>query len=379
MEKAEKIHQIKELLREAKITAEKDEQKPEAAISEIEERAEVFEDAIDELDLKLIKIEAEAKRRAREEEMALECAYEQEKMDREYRQWEKEEREPLRRQAEYEDKQLEKRSRKMEQQQPQVKLPKLVISKFNGTYLDWLRFWEQFTSQIDKSAIADGAKLTYLQKLPEEKPKQEIMGLPFSSDGYKQANNTLEKKYGTNFEIINAHVTQIFSLPEVIHHDVVKIHDFYQKLNLSVQSLKTLKKLSTVEGLVRMTLDKLECTKSDLIRTDDNWRAWDFPKLVEALREWMFRNPIKTDEGASKPKQREDPKTSRFQKERGSQTQTKKPKSCVCCDKDDHRSPDCKEVKTIEEHKNFLVKNKLCYNCTGNRHTATKCKSSVTC
>ena len=60
------------------------------------------------MDLKLIKIQAEAKRRAREEEMALEHAYEQEKMDREYRQWEKEERERLRRQAEHEDEQLEK-------------------------------------------------------------------------------------------------------------------------------------------------------------------------------------------------------------------------------------------------------------------------------
>ena len=250
MEKTEKIHEVKELLRKVKITAETDEQETEAAINEIEERAEVFEDATDELDLKLIKIQAEAKRRAREEEMALERAYEQEKMDREYRQREKEERERLRRQAEDEDEQLEKRLRKMEQQQPQVKLPKLVISKFNGTYLDWLRFWEQFTSQIDKSAIADGAKLTYLQELLEEKPKQEIMGLPFSSDGYKQAKDILEKKYGINSEIINAHVTQIFSLPVVIRHEVVKIHDFYQKLNLSVQSLKTLKKLCTVEGLV---------------------------------------------------------------------------------------------------------------------------------
>ena len=89
MEKTEKIHKIKELLREVKITAETDEQETGAAINEIEERAEVFEDATDELDLKLIKIQAEAKRRAREEEMALERAYEQEKMDCEYRQREK--------------------------------------------------------------------------------------------------------------------------------------------------------------------------------------------------------------------------------------------------------------------------------------------------
>ena len=361
------------------MTADEDEDEAEKAIKEIDEQAEVFKYAIDELDFKLAKIQAEAKRKARKEEMALEREYEQEKMDREYRLREKEEKERLRRQAEHEDEQLEKRLKKMEQQQAQVKLPKLVISKFNGAYLDWLRFWEQFTSQIDESAIADGAKLTYLQELLEEKPKQEILGLPFSSEGYEQAKETLTKKYGINSEIINAHVTQILSLPVVMRHDVLKIHDFYQKLNLSVQSLKTLKKLSTVEGLVRMTLDKLECIKSDLIRTEDNWRPWDFPQLVESVREWTFRNPIRADEGASKPKLREDPRPSRLRKERGLQTQTKKPKSCVYCEKDDHRSPDCKEVKSIEERKSHLVKNKLCYNCTGNRHTAAKCKSSVSC
>ena len=378
-EKTEKIHEIKELLRDAKFTADEDEEETEQAIKEIDERAEVFENAIDELDFKLAKIQAEAKRKAREEEMALERAYEQEKMDREYRQREKEEKERLRRQAEHEDEQLEKRLKKMEQQQDQVKLPKLVISKFNGTYLDWLRFWEQFRSQIDESAIADGAKLTYLQELLEEKRKQEILGLPFSSEGYQQAKEILERKYGIDSEIINAHVTQIFSLPAVMRHDVIKIHDFYQKLNLSVQSLKTLKKLSTVEGLVRMTLDKLECIKSDLIRTDDNWRSWDFPELVEALREWTFRSPIKTTEEASKSKLGEDRKPSRFRKERGFQTQTKKPRSCVYCEKDDHRSSDCTKLKSIEERKSHLVKNKLCYNCTGNRHTAAKCKSSVSC
>ena len=378
-EKTEKIHEIKELLRDAKFTADEDEEETEQAIKEIDERAEVFENAIDELDFKLAKIQAEAKRKAREEEMALERAYEQEKMDREYRQREKEEKERLRRQAEHEDEQLEKRLKKMEQQQVQVKLPKLVISKFNGTYLDWLRFWEQFRSQIDESAIADGAKLTYLQELLEEKPKQEILGLPFSSEGYQQAKEILERKYGIDSEIINAHVTQIFSLPVVMRHDVIKIHDFYQKLNLSVQSLKTLKKLSTVEGLVRMTLDKLECIKSDLIRTDDNWRSWDFPELVEALREWTFRSPIKTTEEASKLKLGEDRKPSRFRKERGFQTQTKKSRSCVYCEKDDHRSSDCTKLKSIEERKSHLVKNKLCYNCTGNRHTAAKCKSSVSC
>ena len=35
--------------------------------------------------------------------------------------------------------------------QVRVKLPKLVIGKFDGTHLDWFRFWNQFETQIGPS------------------------------------------------------------------------------------------------------------------------------------------------------------------------------------------------------------------------------------
>ena len=44
-----------------------------------------------------------------------------------------------------------------------------------------------------------------------------------------------------------------------------------------------------------MNLYKLEGIRGDLVRTDDDWRQWDFPKLVDALRKWTERNPVKTN------------------------------------------------------------------------------------
>ena len=32
-----------------------------------------------------------------------------------------------------------------------AKLPKFVITKFKGTPTDWLRFWDQFTEEIDSA------------------------------------------------------------------------------------------------------------------------------------------------------------------------------------------------------------------------------------
>ena len=41
-------------------------------------------------------------------------------------------------------KEYEKRNTIVNEKRAKVKLPKLVITKFNGTFLDWVRFWNQF-------------------------------------------------------------------------------------------------------------------------------------------------------------------------------------------------------------------------------------------
>ena len=46
-----------------------------------------------------------------------------------------------------------------------AKLPKLVITKFQGTHLDWQRFWSQFETEIDKTQITQVAKFSYLKEL----------------------------------------------------------------------------------------------------------------------------------------------------------------------------------------------------------------------
>ena len=48
-----------------------------------------------------------------------------------------------------------------------------------------------------------------------------------------------------------------------------------------------------------MTLNKLEGIRRDLVQTDDDWQEWDFPQLVEALRKWTERNPLKQDDRAT--------------------------------------------------------------------------------
>ena len=140
--------------------------------------------------------------------------------------------------------------------------------------------------------MAGVTKFAYLKDLLEPKIRASIDGLPFSSEGYERAKSILKNKYGRTSEIVNAYVQNIMALPSVSGSNPVKIHQFYDKLLFNVQALETLGRLQDVNGYVRMSLDKLEAIRGDLVRTDDDWQDWDFPKFVTALRKWTERNPV---------------------------------------------------------------------------------------
>ena len=185
----------------------------------------------------------------------------------------------------------------------QAKLPKLVITKFNGTFTDWNRFWGQFTESIDKSSLPAITKFSYLRELLDDKVRKAVEALPYSAEGYNRAVAILKEWYGKEREIVKAYMKEIFELPPVLTANARKIHEFCEKLTYSVQSLQTLNKLSQVDGAVAMTLDKLPAIRGDLVRTDPDWEKWDFIQLTEALRLWTRRNPI-TENANSEDKDR---------------------------------------------------------------------------
>ena len=251
-----------------------------------------------------------------------------------------------------------------------AKLPKLVITKFRGDLTDWPRFWSQFETEIDKAEIAGVTKYSYLKELVEPKIRTEIDGLPFSSEGYERAKNILTRNYGQTSEDVNAYVENIMSLPTIGGTQPARIHDFYEKLLFNVQSLETMGKLREVNGYVRMTIDKLPGIRGDLVRTDDSWREWNFPKLVDELRKWTERNPIQSKQSAKPWRD----KNFQIQQERDG-----KIRGCVYCGKQEHKSVDCKTVVTIDDRKKVLSNKRLCFNCTGSKHRADDCKSRSLC
>ena len=97
----------------------------------------------------------------------------------------------------------------------QSKLPKIYIQKFDGVKTDWPRFWGQFVDNVDKNQLAETNKLTYLQSYLTPKVSLNIQGLPYSAEGYAQAKEILQKKYGCEEGIVATFVKEIMDVPRV--------------------------------------------------------------------------------------------------------------------------------------------------------------------
>ena len=135
-----------------------------------------------------------------------------------------------------------------EKSTPAVKLPKISITKFNGTPLDWVCFKGQFDVMVDSQKVHGVTKFSHLKELVEPRVRSTLDCLPFTEEGYDRALKFLQGKYGHPNEVAGAYVINLLELVSITERDATKIHHFYEKLLFNVESLATLGKLETIQG-----------------------------------------------------------------------------------------------------------------------------------
>ena len=262
-----------------------------------------------------------------------------------------------------------------------VRMPKLIITKYDGTYEKWLSFWNKFEAEIDSSDLPAVTKFAHLKELLEINVCESIDGLPFTSEGYQRAKNILTSNYGKISEIVRAYIDNLNALPVITGSQPRKIHKFCQTLNYNVQSLETLGKLSSCISMVRGVLDKLPGIKAELVSGKVGWQDWGFTELIRALEEWKAIHPLELAEKVSGKPQA--PPPPRPPCHRSFCAQEREPArarhACVYCDCVTHRSWECDKITSPAERRQILQNKRLCFNCTGPKHSANNCSSRASC
>ena len=359
--KLKEIYKLKEEIAEQKLIAGEDFDEVESWTTELQDKIEPYKETLNEL------CELSDAITAKDEEEKVNLAIADERKLHEAK---------LKLSTEYEEKLSQTKSHLM-----RVKLPKLEISRFNGSATDFTRFWNTFTEEIDRAELPGTSKFSYLKEYLGPKVRPLVESLPFNTEGYTRAKTILESKYGRTSEIVNAHIQKIMDLPTVNGTHPSKVNEFYETLLKNVQALETMGKLESVNGYVRNVLDRLPGIRSELVRDDDDWHEWKFPDLVESLRKWTQRNPTSTILDRN---QRDEDNRRHGGRDRVYQTGDRNSNpiggtECVYCSSKSHKSFQCDTVSDSSARKKVLSEKKLCFNCTGSQHQAGRCKSKKNC
>ena len=257
-----------------------------------------------------------------------------------------------------------------------VKLQRYTITPFHGDYKDWLRFWNQFEVEVDGAKISEISKFNYLLELVRGQPREDILGLPHTVEGYQEAKRILQTSYGKDFKVHKALIKEMESLHRITDiRRLDQVHEFYNKLSRFVRTLSTMDKLLSAQSAVYTLTDKLGPVREVITQTDENLEEWTLEQLLEALRKFVDRNPLRTEE---KSKQQSGSGDGRRNAEKlmmqGSQRYTNTNR-CVYCGSTNHSSVNCTKVLAVAARRDFIRRKNLCYNCTGDNHLVSACRS----
>ena len=263
----------------------------------------------------------------------------------------------------------------------QPKLPKLELSKFDGSPKNWLTFWDQFDSAIHlKENMSEVDKFSYLKSLLTDSAKDCISGLTQTKENYEQAIKLLQERYGNPQVLISAHMEALVALPRVksMSH-LNELRSMYDQIETTVRNLRSLKVDTNTYGslLVPLLIEKLPGDLTMIISRKFGNNVWNLDDLLS-----YFKQEIQAKERCTSSKIKNDDTKDYSFTAAGLHAQHNynnyRNNRCVFCS-DIHPPSQCSKVTEIKSRLAVLRKKARCFVCLQSGHISKNCKSDYRC
>ena len=282
-------------------------------------------------------------------------------------------------------------------------LPKIALPTFDGDFLGWRPFYDQFRATVDSSDIPKVHKLTYLISALRGEARNALRGIQCTSDNYDYAIKTLRDRFGDPSVLIGLYADRLIHLPSAKENDIASfrllIDDFESHLRemeqviaevASPKETSSSSSLSISDLLLAPLLSGKMPPSSQLewVRRSSSPRdKFNLPRLLHfAKSEVEAREALACSAAAPTSRTlregRKENATSRkgtpaaaFSALRVSTT------ACKLCPSNETHSPfACESFASLGPRQRFeLVRKKgLCINCLGN-HFKRDCTSKSVC
>ena len=256
-----------------------------------------------------------------------------------------------------------------------VKLPKLDVPVFDGNIVNWIPFWEQFRISVhDRGKLSDPEKLAYLKHaLKDGRVKTVVEGLSGSGENYKEAVDTLRKRYDRPRLIHQAHVRAIVDAPSLKDSNGRELRRLHDAVSQHLRALKTMDcepSGSFVTSLLELKLDTT---------TMFEWQKYsqEAPSVphYSTLLEFISLRAQASESSVF------DLKRSPGHRTLASYSASTEEANCVACKETKHPLYVCAKFRDLPlEQRNSLVRSKsLCMNCLKPGHFIKQCKSLQRC
>ena len=280
-------------------------------------------------------------------------------------------------------------------QATRVNLPKIQLKKFSGNLLDWHSFWETFEQTIHKTnQLSKIEKFNYLLSYLEGPAFRAIKGLSITEQNYDVALKLLQDRYGDVQVIVNSHMDKLLSVRTVQVSDLKSLRSFYDFVTIHTRSLEGLGYDEGKYGGILLPLLLKKLPKDLKLKWADRCgqTQWKFSDLISFLeKEIHNREKVevseyrdnKTSKGSSKDMKKEHKngvqdtskeytQSSSFLVPSNNSTNKTLKFVCVYCG-ERHKSQFCKKYTTLEQRRNLIKKQNLCFGCLKRGHLISKC------
>ncbi|XP_060608440.1 uncharacterized protein LOC132760479 [Ruditapes philippinarum] len=287
-----------------------------------------------------------------------------------------------------------------------VKLPKLDIVSFNGNKLQWMEFWDSFSSAIhENDNLSPVDKFNYLKGKLVGEARGAIAGLTLSNEKYGIAITILKERFGDKQDIIDLHYKGLVNVASP-KDTTESLRFFYDKIQKHLEVMHENLEQQVFVSIIRSKLPSDVLMHLEVQKGADN--KWTITKLREFLRQYIVSRE-KSDRpkpvsATCVPDRRVNAQFQRsnntFKSYRGNSTtsnttgaltaydkkghtplkhhqkQQQHKRICRFCSKN-HWSDECPKFKTIGERK-AQIKG-CCYKCLKEGHMSPDCKSIRVC
>lgn len=275
-------------------------------------------------------------------------------------------------------------------------LPKIQISKYDGSFFSWMQFRDSFTNLIhNNERISDIQKFHYLISYLEGDAARVISNIEVSSANYKDAWQLLYDRYNNKRLLINYHLKSLFNTQPLTRETEGSLRFLVDHITKNLRALANLGQPTQHWDTLIIFFISSKLENNTLVKWEEHRNnIKEFPTL-EQFKQFLIdrahvlestsRNKLLISNNNNnynvKPFQHSQSNNNKQTFQTKSYTTSSQHnnqntvRQCIICDKN-HKIYDCPifKQKSIGDKLSDVSKYKLCSNCLRQGHPVSECR-----